>query len=410
MEPDQTREPGSKRPLRVGVLGQFGIGNLGNDGSLQAMLDHIRRVDPEADITCICSDPDLISRRHGVAAQPIRVGGGRPLLGKLLLGAPKFLKTLRHAQSVTRGLDLVVVPGTGVLDDFNEKPSGLPFDMWVWSRSAKANGARMAFVSVGAGPITHGRSRRYVKEAAAAADYRSYRDIPSFEFMKSIGALEADDQIYPDIAFSLPAPPVVLSRVDERIVVALGVMAYRGWSGRGEDGAGVYRDYVARMADYVGWLVETGRRVRFLIGKDSDLRTAEDIRKAALIASPGAAEYVAPVAAMESLQDVMSELAHADIAVVTRFHNLVCALKMHVPTVSIGYADKNRSLLEEMGLGAFSQEIESLDLDTLKSHTDQIIETRAAHRSRIAERVAEYRTKLNDQWARLAPLFGRTSS
>jgi polysaccharide pyruvyl transferase WcaK-like protein len=61
----------------------------------------------------------------------------------------------------------------------------------------------------------------------------------------------------------------------------------------------------------------------------------------------------------------MRQIAETDVVVATRFHNVVCALKLGRPTVSIGYAKKNDVLLAETGLGEFCQSIETLDVDRL---------------------------------------------
>jgi hypothetical protein len=47
-----------RRPMRIGLFGLFGCGNAGNDGSLEAMLAFLRRVRPEAELTCFCAYSD----------------------------------------------------------------------------------------------------------------------------------------------------------------------------------------------------------------------------------------------------------------------------------------------------------------------------------------------------------------
>ena len=42
----------------IGLFGLFGSGNSGNDGSLEAMLEFLRQVRPDAQITCFCSAHD----------------------------------------------------------------------------------------------------------------------------------------------------------------------------------------------------------------------------------------------------------------------------------------------------------------------------------------------------------------
>ena len=50
-----------------------------------------------------------------------------------------------------------------------------------------------------------------------------------------------------------------------------------------------------------------------------------------------------------TLHDVMQQMADTDIVVATRYHNVVCALRMSKPTISIGYAEKNDALLRRSG-------------------------------------------------------------
>jgi polysaccharide pyruvyl transferase WcaK-like protein len=98
-------------------------------------------------------------------------------------------------------------------------------------------------------------------------------------------------------------------------------------------------------------------------------------------------------------------MAGADIAVVTRFHNLVCALHVGTPCVSLGYAGKNAALQEEMGLGRFSQAVETFDLEILKRHTEKLIAERLQHAAAITRKVADYEVQLKAQERILAEEF-----
>ena len=106
-----------------------------------------------------------------------------------------------------------------------------------------------------------------------------------------------------------------------------------------------------------------------------------------------------------TLDDVMRQMAEADIAVVTRFHNLVAALHVGRPAISLGYAEKNHALLMDMGLGDFSQDVEIFDLERLKAQTETMIAQRAAHRAAILQHVADYRAQLARQEDLLASRF-----
>lgn len=53
---------------RVGLFGLFGSGNVGNDGSLVAVLDHLRADRPEAEVDALCGGPETVTARYGIPA------------------------------------------------------------------------------------------------------------------------------------------------------------------------------------------------------------------------------------------------------------------------------------------------------------------------------------------------------
>jgi polysaccharide pyruvyl transferase WcaK-like protein len=401
------------RPLRIGLFGQFGIGNLGNEGSLEALLRFLRARAPDAELVAICTDPDFVARTYGIDAARLQVqapkGGAARMLNRALLNMPSRLANIAYTFKQVGKLDILLIPGTGILDDFGESPFGAPYEIWRWCQAAKLNGVKIGFVSIGAGPIVHPLSRVLMKAAARAARYRSYRDLPSKAFVNSIAMHTPQDPVFPDLAFGLPAPPQT-PRTEGALTIAVGVMAYYGWSGAPDAGEGVYQTYIAKLSAYVVWSLEQGHRVKFVIGKDKDVDAVADVRPRVLAQVPQLEHLIAPFEPAADLHDVMRQMEAADIAVVTRFHNLVSALHVGRACISLGYARKNHALLEEMGLGGFSQEVESFDLETLKTHTNQLIATRAEHEARIRRKVADYEIQLKNQERLLAEEFLRGAS
>lgn len=64
----------------------------------------------------------------------------------------------------------------------------------------------MALVSVGANEISARATRTLVRWVGRLATYRSYRDDISRDAMRAMGVDTSRDQVYPDLAFSLPTP------------------------------------------------------------------------------------------------------------------------------------------------------------------------------------------------------------
>ena len=152
---------------------------------------------------------------------------------KLLRRPPFEVRLWQRARHVLDGLDLLLVAGTGALDDFAIGPMDLPYDLFKWSLQAHRRHVPLAYLSTGAGPIDHRRSRIFIKQALRQALYRSYRDEYSRQYLHSIGFDSSRDSIYPDLAFGLPIAEELLQlrpagANEGALVVGLGVMSYSG--------------------------------------------------------------------------------------------------------------------------------------------------------------------------------------
>jgi polysaccharide pyruvyl transferase WcaK-like protein len=98
-------------------------------------------------------------------------------------------------------------------------------------------------------------------------------------------------------------------------------------------------------------------------------------------------------------------MADTDLVVATRYHNVVCALRMGRPTISIGYSVKNDALLAGMGLADCCQSIERLDVALLETQTLRLIAERPALEARIRRAVARFEGSLREQEDLLASLI-----
>jgi polysaccharide pyruvyl transferase WcaK-like protein len=394
-------------PTAIGLFGLFGCGNSGNDGSLEAMLIFLRQVLPDARLACVCPAPDKVERDYNVEGVATASPTGGPItrfLNRLLFGMPHRAANWVHAVAQMRKLDLLIIPGTGILDDFGTGPWAMPYMLFRWCLCARLCGREVWFVSIGAGPIHHPTSRQLMKWAAAMAQYRSYRDTISKEFVESIGLGAHSDPVYPDLAFKLPAAPAAARRHDEGegLTVGVGVMNYGGWRGDLERRTDIVASYREKVVRFLCWLFDHEYRVRLLTGDSFDQPMVDDLAQG--LAENGRTAAAGWLAAEPTLtlHALMREIALTDVVVATRYHNVVCALKLARPTISVGYADKNDALLADMGLGDFCQHIERLDVDRLIEQFTAIVADRRRHERRIMATVRAYERRLAEQDALLA--------
>lgn len=380
---------------RVGFFGILGSGNLGNDGSLDAAVGYVRDRHPDADLGFLCMGPEQISARYGAPATALQwyephAGSATGVRAAMLKVVGKLLDPFRTLAWVRR-YDVVIVPGMGVLEaTLPLRPWAFPYSLCWLGVTARMVGTKVALVSVGSDVVRKRITRWMITRAARLAHYRSFRDAHSRDAMRMMGVDVAGDEVYPDLAFALPAPdPGPMTGV-----VGVGLMAFYGGNDDRARAEEIHRSYVETMRRFVLWLADSGREVRLFTGDQADEPVLKEI-----LADVSSSRVVAEPT--PTLQELMRQMAGVDTVVATRYHNVLCALKLSKPTVSVGYAVKNDVLMAGMGLGEFCQSARSVDYERLieqftavESGRDQLVDTMMERNRLNVER-------LEDQFVRL---------
>jgi polysaccharide pyruvyl transferase WcaK-like protein len=148
------------------------------------------------------------------------------------------------------------------------------------------------------------------------------------------------------------------------------------------------------------WLLDQGHRVRILMGDAADRDAVADVLSR--VARPDLAQDRLVADPMRSLHDLMRQMAETDVIVATRYHNIVCALRLGKPLVSLGYAEKNDVLMTEMGVGRFCQHVERFDLDLLIEQFTQLVAERQRYEDGIRRANLSYQERLERQDSILA--------
>ncbi|MPY97771.1 MAG: hypothetical protein GEU97_07170 [Actinophytocola sp.] len=319
---------------KVGFFGILCSGNLGNDGSLEAVVQGLKQRRPDARLEFLCMGPEEATARYGAPA------------------------------------------------------------------TARISGTKVALVSVGAN-VSRQRLIRWLHTAAARmAYYRTYRDAASFRAMRRMGVDVASDAIYPDLVFALDAPPVPSRPTG---CVGVGLMEYRGDNNERARSAELHLNYVATMKQFVRWLADSGRTVRLFTGDRQDEAVLAEIMQCVGPRSPPRV-LVEPAA---TLGDLMRQMATADIVVGTRYHNVLCGLRLAKPTLSVGYATKHHELMAGVGLGEFSLDARHTGFGVLVERFTELERRSDEIEEHLVERNRAYAAQLDDQFAHLfASLFG----
>ena len=159
------------------------------------------------------------------------------------------------------------------------------------------------------------------------------------------------------------------------------------------------------MKSFVLWLLDNGRSVRMFTTDVHDEPIMREVISDIRAHRPelGPSQIIAePVS---SLTELMRQMASVDTIVASRFHNVLCALKLAKPTLSVGYAPKFDVLMADMGLAEFCQPARSLDLDRLIKQFTELESRSAQLRQTMTERTAANARLLNHQFATLSALL-----
>jgi polysaccharide pyruvyl transferase WcaK-like protein len=441
----------------IGVFGHYGNTNLGDEAIIAAVLQNIRKRLPGANLICFSSKPQDTASRHGVVAHPIRnklgsnpapsisssaaasdttvVDGDSDSWIKRTKNAIRTIKPLwyvartlasglRYLPSLVseirflwvsfrrlRNVDVLMVTGSNqFLDNFGG-PWAFPYTLLKWSLLAKLAGAKVIYVSVGAGPIDRRLSKLLIRLALLFSDYTSFRDKPSQELIHSVG-FRAPSAVYPDLAFSLENIPktsieIENGRKGELPTVAINVMPmYSGYYWCTPDPAR-YQRYLARLAGFSAQLLRQGYPLFFWATQLRDEEAIDDLL--VLLSEHDGIDTTSNELVRKSRTvDELLEVLHVpDITVPTRFHGTVLSLLSKKAVLAIAYYRKTHDLMTEFGQGRYSMEFETLDTDQMLFRFHALEANLNIERTKIATRLEQYRRRLTKQYD---DLFGPAPS
>ena len=404
-------------PPRVGLFGLLGQGNLGNDGSMEAVLAYLRYEHPDAILDSLCTAPDVVTARYAIPTASLhwyqpdrkRPSGIMALARRGLgLGLGIGIDAFRTAAWVRRH-EAVIVPGMGVLETtVPMRPWKTPYWIFLLCASGKLVGTNVALVSVGANVTDHRVTRWLITTAVRLAHYRSYRDTVSRDAMQHMGVDTSTNRVYPDVAYALPVPAGIPGVPGS---VGIGVMDYSGGNNEVDQAAGLRANYLAQVKRFGRWLIDNGRPVRLFTSDTADEPVVREIADDLRTHRPDLDPSWVVAEPAPSLGDLMQQIAPVDFVVATRYHNVLYALLSAKPTLALSYATKHEFLMEESGLAGLSLPCRSLDAAQIIEGFTKLESRSAELRQTITERNAAKIRLVGQQLAEMsAALFPATEA
>jgi polysaccharide pyruvyl transferase WcaK-like protein len=159
-----------------------------------------------------------------------------------------------------------------------------------------------------------------------------------------------------------------------------------------------YQVYLENLVEAVSWLLAHEYDVRLLIGDLGDMHVTKEFRgllRERLSACDEGRIIDEPV---DSVEDLLSQIASTEIVVATRFHNVLLALLCNKPVISISFHHKCESLMSAMGLSSYCLDINELKAETLIEKFCDLETNAGKLKPLIREKVTEFRRALDEQY------------
>lgn len=400
-----TLDASATRPTAVLICG-VGTGNIGNDVSLDVAQALFTELVPNIDLVVATPFVDGARDVTDLPVMPVRqdLTLHRSLPSRAAVAWAVLtteLKRLGRLWCRVKKTDAVIVTGTGILDDFAEHPWNMPYALLSWSCLARLARRKFVFLAVGAGPIENPVSRAEFVVATRLASHVTYRDEGSRIFMAGIGADRSDARVCPDLAFGFLAPDATPPEpMSDPLTVGVGAMSYGGWSRLGE--GPIYDTYVECLTGVVTALTADGHRVRFLVGQPCDLPVVHDI----IARCPAEVSAGLEVPEIETFSQLLHAVAATDVVIATRYHNVVAALLMRRPVVSLSYAPKNVELLSPLGLSGFDCSVETASVQWVLDRVADYHTGRATLDEANSDLLTQWTAQVHEEIRRTAQLVG----
>jgi polysaccharide pyruvyl transferase WcaK-like protein len=409
----------------VGILGPYGTGNLGDAAIQDALVYQIRQQAPEICFCGISLNPQDTKTRHGIAAFPIdaRAASSRlPRIARWALRGRSRFPILRAVQwclaplvrltvemaftisvwAFAKRLQLLIVSGGGQIDDYWGGPSEHPFSLFRWTVVARMRGCKVLFLSVGGWELRSRLSRVLMRISLRLADYRSYRDETTREFVESIG-VRPPHHVFPDLAFGYPVPAdgQRAGRAATRLVIGLCPIAAETFSTADDP---QYARYLDRLAEFASSAVERGHEIRLFASQvkmDSPVAAAltDRVKKSLSEVESQRVRYLA----VESVQDFVSAAREVDVVVASRLHGVLLALVATTPVIAVSYHRKVDVLMEQFDLTPFCVKLQQLGDGALSTCFNELVPNRADLIERIQGHLAACRRALQQQLETVLP-------
>lgn len=322
--------------LKVGIVGNYGHNNNGDEAILAGMLNQLKSIDENCDITIFSNTPSDTIDRYNLKTQKFKYNKGNTLLS-IIYTIGKVYKNLKD-------LDLVIIGGGQLLMDLYRRG---PMLYAMYSILGKLAGKTIIYHAVGAGPISTKIGKFFIGLGLKNATSISVRDIQSKELLEKKYGIGDKVILAADPAFSLEKRHD--NKGDTNKTIGFTTLPYFNgvyWPGEDMD---KYNSYIGVLQEIIQMLLDQTdyNIILFSTAYPADTKSSTDLYNR--INSKNKDRLINRIDNLHPNQ-LLETINECDLIIGTRLHSLILAVVGEKPIIGIEYQAKVRNFMERVGL------------------------------------------------------------
>ncbi|MBN2087632.1 polysaccharide pyruvyl transferase family protein [Candidatus Peregrinibacteria bacterium] len=316
--------------MKIGIIGNYGATNVGDDAILTAIL----KTFSGHDVTVFSANPDETRREFGIKTAPLFPLGFRSLFK---IG---FRKSIKAMNSV----DFVVVGGGGLFQDNYIYACFI----WAWQIFWADYFRRPIFIyGTGIGPLKTRIGKFLTKWAYNKAEVVTVRDHYSKDILTKIGIHEQKIYTTADPAFLYRSSGIIKERTKNVFIISL-----RPWLKYNSRIISTFSSFLEKL--------KKEKNAEFIFTSMQQIKEHDQRVIDAVCKKVGGELYIP-----RNFSDLVQTMQSAEYAIGMRYHFLIAALLTETPLIPISYSPKIDELFKGTHMESYIVPVNHLSADIL---------------------------------------------
>ena len=317
--------------MKVGIIGNYGATNVGDDAILRAIL----KSHPEHNFVVFSANFNITHQELGVKAAPL-----------FPLGIRSFMKNgLRRSIKALKSVDAVIFGGGGLMQD----EYIFACFLWAWQIFWVKLFKKPLFIySTGVGPLRTWIGKKLTKYIYSYATGITVRDHTSQNYIHRLGLPLDNIEITADPAFLFRHPDIGHSRKTHNYIISL-----RPWLKYNSKIIFTFTNYLLKLKE--------GKNAKFLFVCMQSIK-----EKDRLVIDPILNKVGGTLIMPKHFSELLQIMGEAEFAIGMRYHFLIAAILTKTPALAISYSHKVDSLFKHSILEPYMLPVSDISVENLE--------------------------------------------